>query len=66
MIKVPTTEEVAMPNINQPALQTLASVRGFQRGVIVDGLVGDRTWSVSLHAVSATLESVVGLAFVVD
>jgi len=28
--------------------------------------VGDRTWSVSLHTVSATLESVVGLAFVVD
>ena len=57
-----------MPNINQPALQTLASVRGFQSwgGVIVDGVVGDRTWSVSLHAVSATLESVVGLAFVVD
>jgi len=26
----------------------------------------DRTWSVSLHAVSATLESVVGLAFVVE
>jgi peptidoglycan hydrolase-like protein with peptidoglycan-binding domain len=48
--------------------QTEASVRGFQSwgGVMVDGEVGDRTWSVSLHAVSATLESLVGLAFVVD
>jgi hypothetical protein len=33
---------------------------------MVDGEVGERTWSVSLHAVSATLESLVGLAFVVD
>jgi|GEM_PF-4891225 murein L,D-transpeptidase YcbB/YkuD len=57
-----------MPNINQPTLRTEASVRGFQSwgGVMVDGVVGDRTWSVSLHTVSATLESVVGLAFVVD
>ena len=52
-----------MPNINQPTLRTEASVRGFQSwgGVMVDGVVGDRTWSVSLHTVSATLESVVGL-----
>ena len=57
-----------MPNIHQPTLRTEASVRGFQSwgGVMVDGVVEDRTWSVSLHAVSATLESVVGLAFVVD
>ena len=30
------------------------------------GIVGDQTWSVSLHAASATLESAVGLQFVVD
>ncbi len=46
--------------------QTRASVEAFQTwgGVAVDGVVGDRTWSVSLHAASATLESVVGLDFV--
>ena len=47
--------------------QTRASVEAFQAwgGVIVDGIVGDQTWSVSLHALSATLETVVGLEYVV-
>jgi peptidoglycan hydrolase-like protein with peptidoglycan-binding domain len=46
---------------------TRASVEAFQTwaGVTVDGVVGDETWSVSLHAASATLESVVGLDFVI-
>ena len=46
--------------------QTKASVRAFQTwaGIAADGIVGDMTWSVSLHALSATLESVVGLQFV--
>ena len=46
---------------------TDASVRAFQAwgGVVVDGVVGDQTWSVSLHAASATLESAVGLEFVI-
>jgi peptidoglycan hydrolase-like protein with peptidoglycan-binding domain len=45
---------------------TAASVRAFQRwgGVGVDGVVGDQTWAVSLHAASATLETAVGLQFV--
>jgi peptidoglycan hydrolase-like protein with peptidoglycan-binding domain len=45
--------------------QTAAAVEAFQSwgGVAADGVVGDRTWSVSLHALSATLESVVGLEF---
>jgi peptidoglycan hydrolase-like protein with peptidoglycan-binding domain len=45
--------------------QTKASVVAFQKwgGVKSDGVVGDATWSVSLHAVSATLESAVGLDF---
>ena len=44
---------------------TRASVEGFQTwgGVASDGIVGDQTWSVSLHAASATLESAVGLSF---
>jgi peptidoglycan hydrolase-like protein with peptidoglycan-binding domain len=48
--------------------QTKASVKSFQTfgGVPTDGVVGDETWSVSLHAASATLESVVGLQFVVN
>ena len=47
---------------------TKASVKAFQTwgGVVSDGIVGDQTWSVSLHAASATLESAVGLQFVVD
>jgi peptidoglycan hydrolase-like protein with peptidoglycan-binding domain len=47
---------------------TVASVRAFQAwgGAPVDGIVGDQTWSVSLHAASATLETAVGLQFVTD
>jgi peptidoglycan hydrolase-like protein with peptidoglycan-binding domain len=46
---------------------TKASVQAFQAwgGVKVDGVVGDQTWSVSLHAASATLETAVGLSFVI-
>ena len=46
---------------------TRASVAAFQAwgGVSVDGVVGDQTWEVSLHAAGATLESVVGLNFVI-
>ncbi|MGA7487054.1 MAG: peptidoglycan-binding protein [Xanthobacteraceae bacterium] len=45
---------------------TKASVQAFQAwgGVAGDGVVGDQTWAVSLHAASATLESAVGLEFV--
>jgi peptidoglycan hydrolase-like protein with peptidoglycan-binding domain len=44
---------------------TQASVQAFQGGggVPADGIVGDMTWSMSLHAASATLESAVGLQF---
>ena len=46
---------------------TRASVVAFQRwgGVTADGIVGDQTWSVSLHAASATLETQVGLEYVI-
>jgi peptidoglycan hydrolase-like protein with peptidoglycan-binding domain len=46
---------------------TNASVKAFQvwGGVASDGVVGDQTWAVSLHAASATLESAVGLQFVI-
>jgi peptidoglycan hydrolase-like protein with peptidoglycan-binding domain len=46
---------------------TRASVEAFQTwgGVTADGVVGDATWSVSLHAASSTLESVVGLNYVI-
>lgn len=46
---------------------TEASVEAFQTwgGVVVDGVVGDQTWAVSLHAASATLETAVGLNFVI-
>jgi peptidoglycan hydrolase-like protein with peptidoglycan-binding domain len=46
---------------------TKASVEAFQAwgGVSADGVVGDQTWSVSLHAASATLETKVGLNFVI-
>ena len=46
---------------------TKASVEAFQTwgGVTADGIVGDQTWSVSLHALSATLETAVGLGFVI-
>jgi hypothetical protein len=30
-----------------------------------DGVVGDQTWAVSLHAASATLETAVSLHFVI-
>jgi peptidoglycan hydrolase-like protein with peptidoglycan-binding domain len=44
---------------------TRASVQTFQAwgGVTSDGIVGDQTWAVSLHAASATLESAVGLQY---
>ena len=47
--------------------QTRASVAAFQSwgGVAADGIVGDQTWSVSLHAASATLETAVGLDHVI-
>jgi peptidoglycan hydrolase-like protein with peptidoglycan-binding domain len=47
---------------------TRASVEAFQSwgGVNADGIVGDQTWSVSLHAAGSTLESAVGLNFVID
>jgi peptidoglycan hydrolase-like protein with peptidoglycan-binding domain len=47
--------------------RTKASVQAFQTwgGVASDGVVADQTWAVSLHAASATLESAVGLKFVV-
>jgi peptidoglycan hydrolase-like protein with peptidoglycan-binding domain len=46
---------------------TRASVEAFQKwgGVGVDGIVGEQTWDVSLHAVSADLESAVGLEYVI-
>jgi peptidoglycan hydrolase-like protein with peptidoglycan-binding domain len=46
---------------------TKASVQAFQTwgGVAADGVVGDQTWSVSLHAASSTLESAVGLQYVI-
>jgi peptidoglycan hydrolase-like protein with peptidoglycan-binding domain len=46
---------------------TKAAVEAFQGWghVQVDGIVGDQTWAVSLHAASATLESAVGLQYVV-
>ena len=45
---------------------TQASVKAFQvwAGVNADGVVGDATWSASLHAAGTTLESAVGLNFV--
>lgn len=44
---------------------TKASVKAFQTwgGVTADGVVGDQTWAVSLHAASATLETAVGLQY---
>jgi len=48
--------------------RTLASVRAFQEwgNVDTDGVVGDLTWAVSLHAMDSTLESATGLRYVVD
>ena len=44
---------------------TKASVKAFQTwgGVAADGVVGEQTWAVSLHAESATLETAVGLQY---
>ncbi len=46
---------------------TRAAVVAFQNWghVAADGIVGDQTWAVSLHAMSGTLESAVGLNFVI-
>ena len=46
---------------------TQLSVEAFQRwgAVAVDGIVSEQTWDVSLHATSSTLESAVGLQYVV-
>ena len=46
--------------------KTKKSVEAFQKWaeVKVDGIVGDNTWGASLHAAGATLESQVGLQFV--
>ncbi|QDZ14278.1 peptidoglycan-binding domain-containing protein [Humibacter ginsenosidimutans] len=47
---------------------TKASVEAFQHWghVTVDGIVGEQSWDVSLHAAGATLESAVGLDYVVN
>jgi peptidoglycan hydrolase-like protein with peptidoglycan-binding domain len=46
--------------------RTKASVKAFQTwgGVASDGVVGDQTWGVPLHAAGATLETAVGLQYV--
>jgi len=46
---------------------TKASVQALQSwgGITSDGIVGDQTWAVSLHAASATLETAVGLQYAV-
>jgi peptidoglycan hydrolase-like protein with peptidoglycan-binding domain len=46
---------------------TKVSVQAFQTwgGVTADGVVGDQTWGVSLRAAGATLETAVGLQFVI-
>jgi peptidoglycan hydrolase-like protein with peptidoglycan-binding domain len=46
--------------------RTRASVVAFQTWARIgrDSIVGDQTWSASLHAAGATLESAVGLQFV--
>jgi peptidoglycan hydrolase-like protein with peptidoglycan-binding domain len=48
--------------------KTKASVEAFQAWghVGVDGIVGDQTWSVPMEAAMATLESTVGLQFVIS
>lgn len=48
--------------------QTRAGVEAFQAwaGVPVDGVVGDRTWSASLGALNATLQTTVGLDHISD
>ncbi|HEX7609495.1 MAG TPA: peptidoglycan-binding protein [Solirubrobacteraceae bacterium] len=46
---------------------TRASVEAFQRwgAATADGIVGDQTWGISLHAASADLESQVGLEYII-
>jgi peptidoglycan hydrolase-like protein with peptidoglycan-binding domain len=46
---------------------TQASVEAFQAwgGATVDGIVGDETWSISLNAMHSTLETAVGLQYVI-
>lgn len=46
---------------------TKSSVEAFQRWgkITADGIVGDQTWGVSLHAMNATLETAVGLKYVI-
>ena len=46
---------------------TRDSVEAFQRwaNVGIDGIVGDQTWTVLMGAAGATLESLVGLEFVI-
>jgi peptidoglycan hydrolase-like protein with peptidoglycan-binding domain len=46
---------------------TRGSVEALQKWghVAVDGIVGDQTWDVSLHAMSADLETEVGLRYVI-
>ena len=48
--------------------KTTKAVKAFQKwaGVRVDGIVGDQTWSVPLDAAMATLESAVGLQYVIS
>jgi peptidoglycan hydrolase-like protein with peptidoglycan-binding domain len=57
---------VAVDGIFGPVTET--AVKEFQQGagLTVDGIVGDQTWSVPLHAAGATRESTVGLQYVVD
>jgi peptidoglycan hydrolase-like protein with peptidoglycan-binding domain len=47
--------------------KTKASVQAFQiwGDVTSDGIIGDHTWAVSLHAASGTLETAVGLQYAV-
>jgi len=54
------------PVDGQFGAKTRASVQAFQKWghVTADGIVGDRTWDVSLHAASSDLESAVGLQYV--
>ena len=46
---------------------TRASVEALQKwgNAAVDGIVGDQTWDISLHAMSADLETEVGLRYVI-
>ena len=46
---------------------TKVSVQAFRTwaSVKADGVVGDQTWAVSLRVASATLETAVGLQFVI-